>query len=197
MTDNFDSGRVDVDDLLSSNNESFRQSLIHIITERRAPTNYAQAAGGGALPDAVYHAAHGAGHTAERDHLRRDLHDNTIGDPVEDGAAMTKTFTSSRGYRIVHRYRLSQDNQLMSGTSLSFAPTTQRSGTTRSAPSARPRTTSLDVGAARRRPRTATDISGVRPLKYHAANRGTSAAAFSAGGASGWSSVTAYGQSVP
>ena len=67
------------------------------------------------MPDAVYHAAHGAGHTAERDHLRRDLHDNTIGDPVEDGAAMTKTFTSSRGYRIVHRYRLSQDNQLMTG----------------------------------------------------------------------------------
>jgi hypothetical protein len=116
MTDNLDSGRVDVDDLLSSGNESFRQSLIHFITERRATPNYRNVVGG-TLPQPVFDAAHDAGGTAERDHLRRDLHDDSIGAGTEDAATTTKTYASALGYRVVHRYSFSgPGNQLMSGT---------------------------------------------------------------------------------
>ena len=101
-------GTVDVDDMLASSNESFRQNLIHFITERRATRNYRRRVGGSTLSDTSreFTRAHGAGLTAERDHIRRELHDWSITGPVASppgAAVLTFTYRSRLGYQVVHQ----------------------------------------------------------------------------------------------
>lgn len=102
MIDQLQEGYVDVDDMLASDDDSFRLNLIHFIVERLAVRNYERRIG--TDMSAAFPAAHRAGLRAERDHLRERLGDPTIGMPTESPLAGGGTRFSFRGTGFVVRH---------------------------------------------------------------------------------------------
>jgi len=103
--DQLQEGYVDVDDMLASDDDSFRLNLIHFIVERFAVPGYARRIGTAMGISAV--GAHRAGLRAERDHLRERLSDPTLKMPIEStppGGGLRFTFVGS-GYVVHHDFK--------------------------------------------------------------------------------------------
>ncbi len=75
--DAFDSGYVDIDDLLASTDLGLQSLLVHFLTERAAVTDYARRIGT-TFSDAEFDRGHARGIDAERDLLRDFFGDPTI-----------------------------------------------------------------------------------------------------------------------
>jgi hypothetical protein len=75
--DAFQSGYVDIDDLLAGDDLGFQMLLLHFLTERAVTRNYAHRVGGG-IPDAEFRRGHALGTEAEAQVLRDFFGDPTI-----------------------------------------------------------------------------------------------------------------------
>jgi hypothetical protein len=75
--DAFQSGYVDIDDLLAGDDLGFQMLLVHFLTERAVTRNYAHRMGGG-IPEAEFHRGHDLGIEAEAQILRDFFGDPTI-----------------------------------------------------------------------------------------------------------------------
>ena len=75
--DAFQSGYVDIDDLLAGDDLGFQMLLLHFLTERAVTRNYAHRVGGG-IPDAEFRRGHSLGTEAEAQVLREFFSDPTI-----------------------------------------------------------------------------------------------------------------------
>src|SRR5690348_16448750 len=75
--DAFQSGYVDIDDLLAGDDLGFQMLLLHFLTERAVTRNYAHRMGGG-IPDAEFRRGHSLGTEAEAQVLREFFGDPTI-----------------------------------------------------------------------------------------------------------------------
>ncbi|MCX5561516.1 DUF4157 domain-containing protein [Streptomyces sp. NBC_00038] len=106
--DEWQSGYVDVDDLLASSDLALQSQLLHFLTERSATRNYAARIGGGTLLGAEFDRKHDIGIKAEAELLRDFFGDPTI-QLLEDSPRATPTvlrvFRNSRRDRILHRIR--------------------------------------------------------------------------------------------
>jgi hypothetical protein len=108
LVDDFDSGYVDLDDLLASDDVSFQLNLIHLLTERANTRNYARRMRTGRrFPDREFNRAHRAGLRAEETILQ-----NQIGDPTirflfdrRRRDSLVFVFGSDEGYRVFHLFR--------------------------------------------------------------------------------------------
>ena len=114
--DQLQEGYVDVDDLLASDDDSFRLNLIHFIVERFAVPDYARRIG--TDMSAILPTAHRAGLRAERDHLRERLGDPTLGMPIESnppGGGLRFSFPGD-GYVVRHDFKPQAGGLLDPGT---------------------------------------------------------------------------------
>lgn len=107
--DAFQSGYVDIDDLLAGDDLGFQMLLLHFLTERAVTRNYAHRMGGG-IPEAEFHRGHELGIEAEAQVLR-----DFFGDPTiviwEDSPSETVRrvfFSRSRHDKFRRRIRLGQ-----------------------------------------------------------------------------------------
>jgi hypothetical protein len=108
VADAFETGYVDLDDLLASDDTAFMITLVHLVTERRQVPNYARRIGTPLMH--LFAAAHRAGHEAEVLVLRDILGDPTIRFSFEEIKPGTTTavraFKSGKeGYLVFHRLR--------------------------------------------------------------------------------------------
>jgi hypothetical protein len=116
MIDQLQEGYVDVDDMLASDDDSFRLNLIHFIVERFAVRGYERRIG--TDMNAAFPAAHRAGLRAERDHLRERLSDPTLGMPTQSplpGGGTRFSFRGS-GYVVRHDFARRAGGLLEPGT---------------------------------------------------------------------------------
>lgn len=103
--DSFITGYMDLDDMMASDDVSFRMNMIHILTERNEVPDYASKIGtnmGG------FDRAHRLGNEAEADHLKAVVGDPTIRFIYEETRSNGTTvfgFRSDEGYRIFHIFR--------------------------------------------------------------------------------------------
>jgi hypothetical protein len=75
--DAFQSGYVDIDDLLAGDDLGFQMLFLHFLTERAVTRNYSHRMGGG-IPDAEFRRGHSLGTEAEAQVLREFFGDPTI-----------------------------------------------------------------------------------------------------------------------
>jgi hypothetical protein len=96
-----ESGYVDLDDMLATDDLSFQSILVHFLTERFNIRNYERRIGT-AMPE--FNRAHEAGHTAQAQHLRDVLSDPSIvfnyEEPKPNGDAHIVFRSTTRGYRV-------------------------------------------------------------------------------------------------
>jgi hypothetical protein len=111
LIDDFVRGYVDIDDLLASDDITFRLELVHFLAERFAVRNYERRIGTGPL-EAEFNRAHRTGREAEAQLLR-----DTIGDPTirfiynesrPDGTWVVG-FRSNEGYWIFKVFRRAEE----------------------------------------------------------------------------------------
>jgi hypothetical protein len=101
--DAWESGYVDIDDLLASSNLGLQFVLAHFIRERSETTNYARRIGSasmrGAAADREFDRAHRRGIDSEVEVLRGFFNDPTIRFVFEQGAAVFRVYRNARGDR--------------------------------------------------------------------------------------------------
>lgn len=103
--DQLQEGYVDLDDMLASDDTSFRLNLIHVLEERFAVRNYARRIGTDMNAD--FARAHARGLRAERDHLRGLLNDPNLRGASESalpGGGARFSFRGD-GYTVRHDFR--------------------------------------------------------------------------------------------
>ncbi len=76
--DAFNSGYVDIDDLLASNDLGLQSVLVHFLRERSVTSNYAHRIGSDTFTDAEFQRAHGLGIQSEEELLRDFFGDPSI-----------------------------------------------------------------------------------------------------------------------
>jgi hypothetical protein len=110
--DDWGSGYVDIDDLLSSTDLGLQLVLVHFLRERSATTNYARRIGTPSLntnlpaPDREFRRAHGAGIDAEVRMLRAFFRDQSIRFVNEPATGeIFRVYRNDRGDRIRARER--------------------------------------------------------------------------------------------
>ena len=107
MVDSLVLAYVDLDDLLGSDDLSFRMNMLHILTERFGVKNYRKRVG---TPMSEFSRVHRAGNKAEAEHLRHVIGDPTIKFVYEEtrpNGTNVFGFKSAEGYRIFHVFRRS------------------------------------------------------------------------------------------
>ncbi|MBS0168327.1 MAG: DUF4157 domain-containing protein [Nitrospira sp.] len=104
LIDNFDSGYLDLDDLLSSDDISFQLNLLHLLAERFRVPNYDRRIGTN-FSQAEFDRAHRAGLDVEAELLRNVIGDPTIRFNFEEtrpNGTNVFAFRSQEGYRVFH-----------------------------------------------------------------------------------------------
>ncbi|MFF1676501.1 hypothetical protein ACFVYG_10785 [Streptomyces sp. NPDC058256] len=129
--DEWQSGYVDVDDLLASSDLTLQAQLLHFLTERSATRNYASRIGGGTLLGAEFDRKHDIGIEAEVQLLRDFFGDPTI-QFLQDSPPATPTvlrvYRNSRRDRI--RLRIRQGRGADRGVDASTIEVITRDGVT-------------------------------------------------------------------
>lgn len=106
LVDSFIAGYVDLDDMLASDDLSFRMNLIHLLVERFRVRNYARRIGTDF--SALFDRAHRAGLDAEAELLRDVFNDPTIRFVYEEtrpNGTDVFGFRSREGYSVFHVFR--------------------------------------------------------------------------------------------
>ncbi|WP_371599786.1 DUF4157 domain-containing protein [Streptomyces sp. NBC_00564] len=129
--DEWQSGYVDVDDLLASSDLALQSQLLHFLTERSATRDYASRIGGGTLLGAEFDRKHDIGIEAEVQLLRDFFGDPTI-QFLQDSPPATPTvlrvYRNSRRDRI--RLRIRQGRGADRGVDASTIEVITRDGVT-------------------------------------------------------------------
>jgi len=103
VVDDYDSGYVDLEDLLASEGFAFQSNLIHLLTERFVTSNYARRIGN-RFPDAEFDRAHAAGQQAEAAVFRSIFDDPSIRfasqDNLANGTTQVVFFSRAERYTI-------------------------------------------------------------------------------------------------
>ncbi|MCF6407758.1 DUF4157 domain-containing protein [Chitinophaga filiformis] len=119
VLDHYDSGYVDLDDLLASEGFAFQSNLIHFLTERFVTSNYARRLGT-RFSDAEFDRAHAAGQQAEAAVFRSIFDDPSIRfasqDNLPNGGAQVVFFSRAERYTIFMFLRSPGDRTLTRST---------------------------------------------------------------------------------